>query len=299
MERFIDPLTLARVRNLPLIAKTVADGFLHGLQQSHQRGIGIEFSQYRPYEPGDPLSRIDWKLFARSDRYFVREAERESEIAMWFVLDASASMNLASESRPKAWSKFEYARHLLATLSYIGQQQGDHVGMLALSGEQHYLLPPASGERHWHRLLKQLSAVKSGDCFPDPTQIKSAIQRIQKTGIVFIISDFYQVSDEIHEFVKQISAGRTEVVAMQLQSTDELEFPYKGPIRFEDLETGEQVLVSATSARETWLKSLADHQHQLQRFLQKQQVSLNRINTDEPMDQALYDFLTSRHKIRH
>ena len=299
MERFIDPRTLARVKNLPLIAKTVADGFLHGLQQSHQRGVGIEFSQYRAYEPGDPLSRIDWKLFARSDRYFVREAERESEIAMWFVLDASASMNLASESRPGAWTKFEYARHLLATLSYIGQQQGDHVGMLALSGDQQQLLPPASGERHWHRLLKQLIAIKSGECFPDPGQIKSAIQRVQKTGLVFIISDFYQVSDELNEFIRQVSAGRTEVVAMQLQSNDELTFPYKGAIRFEDLETGEHVLVSAKSARETWLGSLAAHQRELESFLQRQRVTLNQINIDEPMDQALYDFLTNRQAIRH
>ena len=299
MERFIDPRTLARVKNLPLIAKTVADGFLHGLQQSHQRGVGIEFSQYRAYEPGDPLSRIDWKLFARSDRYFVREAERESEIAMWFVLDASASMNLASENRPGAWTKFEYARHLLATLSYIGQQQGDHVGMLALSGDQQHLLPPASGERHWHRLLKQLIAIKSGESFPDTDQIKSAIQRVQKTGLVFIISDFYQVSDELNEFIRQVSAGRTEVVAMQLQSNDELTFPYKGAIRFEDLETGEQVLVSAKSARETWLESLAAHQQELESFLRRQRVTLNQINIDEPMDQALYDFLTNRQAIRH
>ena len=299
MERFIDPLALARVKDLPLIAKTVADGFLHGLQQSHQRGIGIEFSQYRAYEPGDPLSRIDWKLFARSDRYFVREADRESEISMWFVLDASASMNTASENRPGAWSKFEYARHLLATLSYIGQQQGDHIGMLALSGDQQHLLPPASGERHWHRMLKQLTAIRSGSCFPDPGQIKSAIQRVQKMGLVFIISDFYQVSDELNEFIRQVSAGHTEVVAMQLQSSDELSFPYKGAVRFEDLETGEQVLVSASSARDTWLDALAAHQRDLERFLQKQRVSLNRINIDEPMDQALYDFLINRQAIRH
>ena len=299
MERFIDPLALARVKDLPLIAKTVADGFLHGLQQSHQRGIGIEFSQYRAYEPGDPLSRIDWKLFARSDRYFVREADRESEISMWFVLDASASMNTASENRPGAWSKFEYARHLLATLSYIGQQQGDHIGMLALSGDQQHLLPPASGERHWHRMLKQLTAIRSGSCFPDPGQIKSAIQRVQKTGLVFIISDFYQVSDELNEFIRQISAGHTEVVAMQLQNSDELAFPYKGAIRFEDLETGEQVLVSASSARQTWLDALAAHQQDLERFLQRQRVSLNQINIDEPMDQALYDFLINRQAIRH
>ena len=299
MERFIDPRTLARVKDLPLIAKTVADGFLHGLQHSHQRGIGIEFSQYRAYEPGDPLSRIDWKLFARSDRYFVREAERESEIAMWFVLDASASMNLASENRPGGWTKFEYARHLLATMSYIGQQQGDHVGMLALAGDRQHLLPPASGERHWHRLLKQLTTIGHGDSFPQALQIKSAIQRLQKTGLIFIISDFYQVSDELNEFIKQVSAGRTEVVAMQLHTTDELEFPYKGAIRFEDLETGEQVLVSAAAARDTWQTSLASHQQELEDFLQRHRVSLHRVNIDKPMDQALYDFLICRQAVQH
>jgi len=299
VERFIDPRTLARVKDLPLIAKTVADGFLHGLQQSHQRGVGIEFSQYRAYEPGDPLSHIDWKLFARSDRYFVREAERESEITMWFVLDASASMKLASETRPAAWNKFEYARHLLATLSYIGQKQGDHVGMLALAGQQQFLLPPGSGERHWHRMLKQLASIKSAESFPQPILIKSAIERLQNPGIVFIISDFYQVSNELHEFINRVSAGHTEVVAMQLQCTDELQFPYKGAIRFEDLETREQVLVSAKTARKTWLKALASHQRTLERFLRRRRIDLSRINIDEPMDQALFDFLTSRQKIQH
>jgi len=298
MERFIDPLTLARVKNLPLIAKTVADGFLHGLQQSHQRGIGIEFSQYRAYEPGDPLTRIDWKLFARSDRYFVREAERESEIAIWFVLDASASMQLAPEGKAGAWSKFEYGRHLLATLSYIGQQQGDHVGLLALSGGRQTLLPPGNGERHWHRLLKALAAVESGERFPDTTLVKSAIERLQKTGLIFIISDFYEISNELSEFIGQVSAGRNEVVAMQLQTNDELTFPYRGAIRFEDLETGEQVLVSAAAARDTWLQSLAAHQQELERFLQRLRVSLHRVNIDLPMDKALFDFLSSRLKIR-
>jgi uncharacterized protein (DUF58 family) len=296
VERFIDPRTLARVKDLPLIAKTVADGFLHGLQQSYQRGVGIEFSQYRSYEPGDPLNRIDWKLFARSDRYFVREAERESEITMWFVLDASASMQLASESKAASWSKFDYARHLVATLSYIGQRQGDNVGLLALSGQQHDVVPPGSGERHWHRLLKQLTRIKSGDSFPQAAQVKSAIGRLQRPGLVFIISDLYQLSNEIHEFMAQISTGNTEVVAMQLQCGDELQFPYKGAIRFEDLETNEQVLVSAASARKTWFEKLKLHQQNLETVLREQRITLNRINIDEPMDQALFDFLTSRQK---
>lgn len=297
MERFIDPRTLARVKDLPLIARTVADGFLHGLQQSHQRGVGIEFSQYRSYEPGDPLSHIDWKLFARSDRYFVREAERESEIAMWFVLDASASM-LQTSGLESTWTKFEYARHLLATLSYIGQKQGDHVGMLALSGEHQTLIPPGNGERHWHRMLKQLALLQGRHTFPDPTLIKSAIERLQRTSLIFIISDFYQHSDELLEFIKQASTSHTEVVAMQLQCDDELHFPYTGAIRFEDLESGEQILVSATGARAGYLDSLARHQRDLEQALHRQRVTLSRINIDQPMDQALFDFLNSRRKTR-
>ena len=298
MERFIDPRTLARVKDLPLIAKTVADGFLHGHQQSHQRGVGIEFSQYRQYEPGDPLSRIDWKLFARSDRYFVREAERESEITMWFVLDASASMQQVSDVMPDSWNKFEYAQHLVATLAYIGQKQGDNIGFLAVAGERQVLLPPGSGERHWHRLLKLLINLQSADSFPEIAWMKSAINRLQKNCLVFLISDFYQLSNEIDEFVSQVAAGHNEVVALQLQCEDEKSFPFKGAIRFEDLETKEQVLVSASSARDVWLKAVHQHHQQLLAFMRQRQVSLRTVNINQPMDQALHDFLISRQKVR-
>lgn len=298
MERLIDPRTLARVKDMPLIARTVADGFLHGLQQSHQRGVGVEFSQYRQYEPGDPLSRIDWKLFARSDRYFVREAERESEVTMWFVIDASASMSQAMDADPEAWSKFEYARHLVATLSYIGQKQGDNTGLIVLAGKRQILLPPGSGERHWHRLLRTLMSLECGDIFPDAATVESVISRLQKNSLVFIISDFYQLSNELDEFVNQVSAGHNEVVAMQLQCEDELAFPFKGAIRFEDLESGEQVLVSASSARESWQKALNQHHKKLLKFMRQRQVDLYTININQPMDQALHDFLSSRQKVR-
>ena len=218
---------------------------------------------------------------------------------MWFVLDSSASMRQQSGDDVDSWSKFDYARHLLATLSYIGQRQGDHVGMLALAGKKQQLVLPGSGERHWHRLLRHLIQVECGGTFPETSLLKSAIERLQKNSLVFIISDFYQLSNEIHQFIKQISAGHNEVVALQLQCNDELHFPYKGAVRFEDLETGEQVLVSAASAREKWMRALADHQGKLDRFLQRHQVTLNRINIDEPMDQALYDFLISRQTVRH
>ncbi len=139
MQPLIDPLVLASIKDMPLVAKTVAEGLLHGLHDSVQRGSGLEFSQYRAYEPGDALGNIDWKLFARSDRYFVREAERESNINIWLVLDASASMlQRSSESRSdshsksksnKGWHKLDYAKHLLATIAYIAHKQSDTVGL--------------------------------------------------------------------------------------------------------------------------------------------------------------------------
>ncbi len=294
MERFIDPRTLARVRDLPLVARTVADGFLHGIQPSHQRGVGIEFSQYRAYEPGDDPSRIDWKLYARSDRYFVREAERESEIAIWFVLDCSRSMAQASEDG--AWSKFDYARHLLATLSYLAQGQGDLVGFLSLSSEDTHFLPPGTGDRQWHRILRDLHRVKPGGRFPEPDAVRTHMGRLQVPGLVVVISDFHQAHDEIHAFVRRVSTTLNEVAALQLVCADELRFPFRGPTRFEDLETGESVLVSGQAARDGYLAARAAYQDRLQRSLGHLDVRLDTVDIDQPMDQAMYAFLERRRK---
>lgn len=294
MERFIDPRTLARVRDLPLVARTVAEGFLHGIQPSHQRGVGVEFSQYRSYEPGDDPTRIDWKLFARSDRYFVREAERESEIGIWFVIDCSRSM--AQRSEGGAWSKFDYARTLIATLSWIGQRQGDPVGLLSLNEHHSDILPPVSGERHWHRLLTRLHGLAPGDRFPDITRLGSHMARLQAPGLVFVISDFHQVSDEIYAFVRRIANHRNEVAAMQLLCADEQQFPWRGPIRFEDLETGETVLVSGKAAREPYLAALQAWNARLRDALAGIEVGLDRFDIDQPLDGALYRYMDRRLK---
>lgn len=295
MERFIDPKTLARVRDLPLVARRVADGFLHGIHQSHQRGVGVEFSQYRGYEPGDDPARIDWKLFARSDRYFVREAERESEIAIWFAIDASGSM--AQKSEEGAWSKFEYARHLTATMAYLAQNQGDAFGLLALSSEREVLLPPFTGERQWRRLLKALITLRPGAMFPDPDRLTPHLERLRAPGLVFVISDFYQHGGDILEFMRQITSARTEAVALQLLCRDEREFPWTGPVRFEDLETGETILVSAREARARYFDALHEHQDALAQQLRAADVPLAVIDIDQPMDEALYDFLVRRNKL--
>jgi uncharacterized protein (DUF58 family) len=306
MQLLIDPLVLASIKDMPLVAKTVAEGLLHGLHDSVQRGTGLEFSQYRAYEPGDALGNIDWKLFARSDRYFVREAERESNINIWLVLDASASMlQRSSESDShsksksnKGWHKFDYAKHLLATIAYIAHKQSDAVGLLGLSSESLHFSPALTGRQHWQKLLLILSQMSTGSAFPSPQVLQRHLGRMQSNSLIFVLSDFYQKDNEIVDFMQNLVSKRTEVIAVQLESDDELNFPYRGQIRFEDRESKQQILVSADDvktdyllARRTWQKALIKTFNQLN-------VQHCIANIDQPLDSTLHRFLAARQKLR-
>lgn len=301
MHKFVDPKTLSRVKDLPLVAKTLAQGFLHGSHASMLRGVGIEFSQYRVYEPGDDLSKVDWKLFARSDRYFVREAERESNINVWFVLDTSTSMLQQSHlsSSVDSWNKLEYARCLLATVAYLAQKQGDNVGLLALSSKNKTYLPALSGERHWQKILLALTRLKAADEFPPFKQVAKQLGRMQNNGVIFVISDFHQQNNEIVELVGQLNNSRTDVVAIQLTCEDEEVFPYKGAVRFEDLETKEQVLVAASQIKERYFTEKLRYQTDLLSQLAKNKVQHFVANIDEPLDQTLFDILKMRNRVKY
>lgn len=298
MQQFIDPLTLSRVKDMPLVAKTVAQGFLHGLHSSMQRGSGIEFSQYRLYEPGDALAKIDWKLFARSDRYFVREAERESNINVWLVLDASDSMLQISADSAKqgGWNKLDYARYLLATIGYLAQQQGDAVGLLGLSTDNIDYLPAFSGQQHLQKIMLQLARMKSGGVFPDVSTLQAQLNNVRSNGIVFVVSDFYQQSHEIIDFMSKLSSPKTDVIALQLSCEDEISFPYTGQIRFEDLESHQQILVSAAQVKDDYLQQRAQFEKNLKDKLTELQIQHVQANIDQPLDQSLYDFLAARQK---
>lgn len=299
MHNFLDPKVLSRIKDLPLVAKTLAQGFLHGLHGSTQRGVGVEFSQYRVYEPGDELAKIDWKLFARSDKYFVREAERESDINVWFVLDTSTSMLQQSQlsNSNNHWNKLEYARTLLATVAYLAQKQGDNVGFLALSSTAQSYLPAISGERHWQKILLALAKLNAVGTFPTFEHVANQVGNMQKNGVIFVISDFHQQRNEIIELVGKLSNARTEVVAIQLTCEDEETFPYRGAVRFEDLETKEQILVSANQVKETYFTEKEKVQTELLSTLAKVKVQHFMANIDEPLDQTLFDILKARNRV--
>lgn len=303
MKNFIDPKTLSRVKDLPLVAKTLAQGFLQGIHQSVQRGVGIEFSQYRVYEPGDDLSKVDWKLFARSDRYFVREAERESDINIWLVIDSSASMAQKSVGIGKNsdLTKLQYSQFLAATMAYLGQKQGDNVGLLGLSTQKKYFLPALSGQRHFQKVLINLAQIKSGGHFPSASSLRSHLHSMQKSGLIFVISDFYQYDNnnenDVINIVADLVNDRTDVIAIQLQSNDELEFSFKGALKIEDLETNQQLLVSSRQAKSAYLKARSEFNQQLTDTFTTKRVKHWPVNIDQPLDETLLQFLKIRQKV--
>ena len=313
MTQFIDPKTLSRIKDLPLVAKTLAHGFLQGAHNSIQRGVGIEFSQYRVYEPGDDLSKVDWKLFARSDRYFVREAERESDINVWLILDTSASMLQYSQdnqkNKPKestGLNKFQYGRILAATLSYLSNKQGDSVGLFGASTQKPVFLPAFGGDKHHQKILINLAQMTPGGHFPSIDTLRSQLHQMQKSGIVIVISDFYQHDanthheSDVNDLMKlacQCVTPRTEVIAVQLESADEIHFPFKGALRLQDLETEEELLVSAKDIKGSYLKARNSFVEQLKQKFSQQRVQHWQVNIDQPLDETLHKIMKARQRV--
>jgi uncharacterized protein (DUF58 family) len=209
-------------------------------------------------------------------------------------------MQQISEKTAKlnGWNKFEYAKSLLATIAYLAQQQGDAVGLLGVSTEQVEYLPPLTGQKHWQRLLVNLQRIQSGGFFPAIETIQTHLKKLRRHGLVFVVSDFYQHNNELMELLSNLSNPRVEVVAVQLETDDEINFPYRGQVRFEDLETQQQVLLSANQTKTAYLEARQQYQKQLHQDLAQRQVQLLRANIDQPLDQTLYDYLSARQQLR-
>jgi uncharacterized protein (DUF58 family) len=295
-DKLVDSRALARIKDLPLLAKTLAQGVLLGLHGSMARGTGIEFSQFRAYEPGDAPGKIDWKLFARSDKYFIREAERESNINVWLVLDSSASMLQAASQTDsqRADDKLDYARTLLATLGYLAQQQGDAVGLLNLNSTGLDYLPALSGPQHWRRTLIKLAQIQGGGHFPELDHLDHYLAKLQDNAIVIVVSDFYQHNQEISAFMRRLNPAKTEIIAVQLESDEERDFPFKGLIRFFDVEKKQPIQVQAEDVKARYLDARQHFNQQLETALKQAQIEHLRVNIDRPMADTLWRFLRKR-----
>ncbi|NUO74515.1 MAG: DUF58 domain-containing protein [Lysobacter sp.] len=274
----------ARLRNLRLTSRRAVGAHGLGLHRSRSRGAGLEFAQYRAYEPGDELRQIDWKLYARSDRFFVREAERESPLAVWLLLDASASMNQADAARP-GWSRLDAAKALVACVAELALRQGDRFGLIALRDDGLRLLAPASGPRQRDRLLLELQALSARGSWPGSEQLRPLWERIRADDLVLMLGDGLDESGIA--VAERLAAARREVLSLRILTAEERDFPYQGGHRFRDPETGEELLGDGVALRAEFLARFAAARAQIDTRLDACGIRHAEYVLDEELDLPL------------
>ncbi|UOQ99614.1 DUF58 domain-containing protein [Hymenobacter sp. 5317J-9] len=286
----LSPQLLHGLRNLSLAARQAAEGFLNGAHASRRHGAGMEFSQYRPYQPGDDLRRLDWRLAARSDRYYLREAEVDTSLTVHLLLDASASMNHRDDN---GLTKLDYARLLLAALAYLATQQGDAVGLTVLSpaGLQH--LPPRADARQLPRLYHALETATAAGAFPAAATLAPLTARRQR-ALTVCVSDLYEETGEIQALLTRLRAVSGDVLLLHLAAHNELEFSHKGPVTFRDLETNQTLQLDADQQRPAYLQQLQQWLRETAQSARLQGFDYHLLDTSQPLDGAMREFLRRR-----
>jgi uncharacterized protein (DUF58 family) len=289
----LKPDIIKSMSGLALIARVIVDGYMSGVNHSRRVGPGMEFSQFRSYEPGDDLRLLDWKMLARSGRYYIKQSEIETNIAVKFILDSSKSM-LHKENQ---LSKMDYVRVLIASLAYLCEKQGDAVGLFALNDRRLHSLYPKIKKQQFNRLLLELINIENEGSWPiNPDDSRKLHDRTHKE-LIFFVTDMYEQQNELTAFIKQLKTLRNEVVVLHVMGKNELEFNYNGNLTFEDLETGARVKVNAAEAKNKYVKSLNELMKNTKDMLLANGISYHLMNLDENLGETIELFLKKRNKL--
>lgn len=291
--QLLKPEIINSISGLALISRVVVDGHLSGLNHSQRLGSGMEFSQYRGYEIGDDLRLLDWKMLARSGRYYIKQSEIETNIAVKFILDASHSM----QHQEGGISKMDYVRVLTASLAWLAQSQGDAVGLFALNDQELHGLQPRVQKKHFNRLLQELISIQTQGKWPKQLSSFDSIHDRSRKELIFFISDLHEESSELTNVITKLKTSRNEVVVLHILGKNELEFNYKGALTFEDLETGAKLEIDAEKARTQYLESFQNSIKKTKEMLLANAISYELLQMDEPLGEALQLLLKRRNKL--
>ena len=292
----LDPATLSQLGGIELIARGVVEGFLMGLHRSPHRGFSAEFAELRAYQAGDDLRYIDWRMFGRSDRYYVKQFEEETNLRAHVLVDVSESMGWSSDpgSQP---SKLWYAKHLAASLALILLRQGDSVGLAAFHDRVVERVHARGGRRQWHELVHRLQAVEATGGTSAEGALKDVAVRLRRRGLVILLSDLLVAPDETRTALKFLRHHGHEVLVFHLIDPGERELPPAAEARFYDPETREELLVSVPDIRSEYREAVADALSEWDRTLRPQGIDYVVVDTDQPLSRALRAYLRKRERL--
>ena len=314
--RLIDPTVLARIGDLELVSRVVVEGIINGLHRSPHLGSSMDFAEHRAYMPGDDIRRIDWKLFARSDRHFIKEFEADTNTNFTVLVDTSPSMYYGGSvegGATRSLSKLDYARYLAACLAYLASTQRDRVGLVTFDTQIREYVPPSA--KHLNVVLHTLDRLAQ---MPMPTDVRPSAspngarvtpppladvtrrigESFRRRSIVLLISDLYEEPKAVLDALAYLRGKGNDVIVFHVLDRRELEFPFTDSANFIDLETGERMPVIPDYLRAQYRTLIAEHVASLQRVLGENRVDYALFDTSKPLDHALFRFLSSRERMR-
>jgi uncharacterized protein (DUF58 family) len=301
--RFLDPAVIARLGTMELKARTVVEGFLSGLHRSPYKGFSVEFAEYRQYLPGDDLSTLDWKVYARSDRHYVKKFEEETNVECHILIDVSASMGYRGTA---AMSKLEYGSVLAGSLAFLMNKQRDATGLIAFDDRIAFRMPAGARPGHLHALLLALEQLKPGLSILASVNAEARseagrplhqlAEALTRRSLVVLISDLLDEPEPVIKGLRHLRSRGSDVVVFQVLDPDELTFPFHGASRFKDLENGEEVTADPSSIRASYLREMAAVTLQYDRELRGHGIDYVRLDTSQPLDFALLAYLAARSK---
>lgn len=292
--RFLDPSMLEKFGLSPLIAKLVVEGFVNGLHKSPFHGFSVEFADHREYVPGDDLKYMDWQVFARTDRYYVKRFEEETNLRCHILLDRSASMGF--DTGP--FTKWNYGCFLATCLAYLMIKQQDAVGLALFGAKPGFILPPRARISHLRQMIRVITANPPEGKTHVASSLRTMLRSLKRRGLIVLISDLIDDPDQILTAIRLLGSHGHDVVVFQIRDATEIEFPFDGATLFRDMETGEELEVDPSSVREFYMQNLADESELLRRGLLEAGIDYVPLNTHEPYDTALSAYLRRRAKIR-
>jgi uncharacterized protein (DUF58 family) len=292
--QYLQPQVVSKLANMELRARLVVEGFITGLHKSPYHGFSVEFAEHRQYMPGDEIRRIDWKIYGRTDRYYIKQYEEETNLKSYIILDASRSMAYGSEGNIK---KIEYASYLAASLSYMMLKQQDAVGLAVFDERLTSFLPPHGTKPYLRQILIELEKLKATNKTGVARSLHQVADRIKRRGLVIVISDLLEKPDQVITALKHFRHKKNEVIVMHVLDPLERTFAFGNDAVFRDMETLETVMTQPWQIQKAYQRKMADFIEGYKRDCRENYIDYVLLDTATPFDVALIEYLSKREKL--
>jgi uncharacterized protein (DUF58 family) len=291
--KYLDPEVVSKLSNMDLRARLVVEGFITGLHKSPYHGFSVEFAEHRQYMPGDEIKHVDWKVYGKTNRFYVKQFEEETNLKAYVLLDASASMGFTSVSV----TKLQYACYLAGALSYLMIGQRDAVGLLVFDEKIRRYLPPRSVTTYLHEILRELDKTHSSAETNVATALHQMAERIKRRGLIIVLSDLFDDPQTVLSALKHFRHRKHEVIVFHIMDPLELTFDFQQDAVFRDMETGEEINTQPWHIRRDYQTKVAEFLDHYKKVCRENQIDYVPINTKENYDRALFEYLLKRKRI--